>query len=159
MWVTSLGLAGEAGIFASLPFYPMFSGVPNGLLRLSPPQVHAAVHNSGVRPFPKGQGRWRISTNGARQARWRRDGKELFYIEEDTLVAVGVKTQPTFSVGSVERLFESTHFQDSDSHVYDVSADGQRFIIPEPLEEEGRATIRVVQNWFAEFKDQQGRAE
>ena len=49
MWVTSLGLAGEAGIFASLPFYPMFSGVPNGLLRLSPPQVHAAVHNSGVR--------------------------------------------------------------------------------------------------------------
>ena len=48
MWVTSLGLAGEAGIFASLPFYPMFSGVPNGPLRLSPPQVHAAVHNSGV---------------------------------------------------------------------------------------------------------------
>ena len=47
MWVTSLGLAGEAGIFTSLPFYPMFSGVPNGLLRLSPPQVHAAVHNSG----------------------------------------------------------------------------------------------------------------
>ena len=49
MWVTSLGLAGEAGIFASLPFYPMFSGVPNGPLRLSPPQVHAAVHNSGFR--------------------------------------------------------------------------------------------------------------
>ena len=48
MWVTSLGLAGEAGIFASLPFYPMFSGVPNGPLRLSPPQVHAAVHNSGA---------------------------------------------------------------------------------------------------------------
>ena len=47
MWVTSLGLAGEAGIFASLPFYPIFSGVPNGPLRLSPPQVHAAVHNSG----------------------------------------------------------------------------------------------------------------
>ena len=48
MWVTSLGLAGEAGIFASRPFYRMFSGVPNGPLRLSPPQVHAAVHNSGV---------------------------------------------------------------------------------------------------------------
>ena len=51
MWVTSLGLAGEAGIFASLPFYPMFSGVPNGPLRLSPPQVHAAVHNSGISPI------------------------------------------------------------------------------------------------------------
>ncbi len=48
MWVTSLGLAGEAGIFASLPFYPMFSGPPNGPLRLSPPQVHAAVYNSGA---------------------------------------------------------------------------------------------------------------
>ena len=53
MWVTSLGLAGEAGIFASLPFYPMFSGVPNGPLRLSPPQVHAAVHNSGVTCHPR----------------------------------------------------------------------------------------------------------
>ena len=43
-----LGLAGEAVYtLASLPFYPMFSGVPNGPLRLSPPQVHAAVHNSG----------------------------------------------------------------------------------------------------------------
>ena len=51
MWVTSLGLAGEAGIFASRPFYPMFSGVPNGPLRLSPPQVHAAVHNSGDNNF------------------------------------------------------------------------------------------------------------
>ena len=49
--MTSLGLAGEAGIFASLPFYPMFSGVPNGPLRLSPPQVHAAVHNSGSTPL------------------------------------------------------------------------------------------------------------
>ena len=55
MWVTSLGLAGEAGIFASLPFYPMFSGVPNGPLRLSPPQVHAAVHNSGYNKLEIGQ--------------------------------------------------------------------------------------------------------
>ena len=52
--MTSLGLAGEAEIFASLPFYPMFSGVPNGPLRLSPPQVHAAVHNSGdIRDWEK----------------------------------------------------------------------------------------------------------
>ena len=67
IWVTSLGLAGEAGIFASLPFYPMFSGVPNGPLRLSPPQVHAAVHNSGRKaldrwPIGKGQNSTKLRT-------------------------------------------------------------------------------------------------
>ena len=74
MWVTSLGLAGEAGIFASLPFYPMFSGVPNGPLRLSPPQVHAAVHNSGNKfwlyelprlPGAMAAGQFRCSRSGA----------------------------------------------------------------------------------------------
>ena len=65
MWVTSLGLAGEAGIFASLPFYPMFSGVPNGPLRLSPPQVHAAVHNSGDKVHNNLVNLGRISQNSS----------------------------------------------------------------------------------------------
>ena len=53
IWVTSLGWVGEAGIFASLPFHPSFRASPNGPLRLSPPQVHPAVHNSGEKKFPK----------------------------------------------------------------------------------------------------------
>ena len=107
-----------------------------------------------VRPFPKGDGRWPVSTNGARQAVWSRDGKELFYLEEDTLVAVDVATGPNFSVGSAKKLFQSEHFRPSDSHSYDVSADGQRFVLPERVEG-AEPVVRVVQNWYEEFRDRE----
>ncbi len=100
LWYLKVAEAGGTG--ESVPF--LQSPADETAATLSPDGRFIAYisNESGrrelyVRPFPKGQGRWRISTNGARQARWRRDGKELFYIEEDTLVAVGVKTQPTFS--------------------------------------------------------------
>ena len=105
-----------------------------------------------VLPFPDGDAKERISTNGARQARWRRDGKELFYVEGDTLVAVEVTTDPNFSVGSMKKLFRSDYFPPAHSHFYDVSLDGQRFIIPEPVGDT-QPVIRVVQNWFEEFRD------
>ena len=105
-----------------------------------------------VQPFPKGSGKWKVSTNGARQPVWSRDGKELFYVEQDTLVAVAVTTSPNFSVGSTKKLFPSAHFRPADSHNYDVSADGQRFILPEPVEG-AEPVLRVVQNWFEEFRE------
>ncbi len=36
---------------------------------------------------------------------------------------------------------------------YDVSSDGQKFVVVETLEEESPPVVRVVQNWFAEFRD------
>ena len=47
IWVTSLGLTGEAEIFASLPFYPLFSGIPKWFLAAQPSPGAPAVHNSG----------------------------------------------------------------------------------------------------------------
>ena len=49
-----------------------------------------------VRPFPEGEGKWPVSRNGGEDLRWSRDGKELFYVEGDTLVAVPVETTPSF---------------------------------------------------------------
>ena len=107
-----------------------------------------------VQPFPKGSGKPRVSTNGARQPVWSRDGKELFYVKQDTLVAVAVTTSPNFSVGSAKDLFRSAHFGTSDSQTYDVSADGQRFVLPEPVEGT-EPVIRVVENWYEEFHDRE----
>ena len=53
-----------------------------------------------VLPFPEGGSRTTVSNNGGRQARWSRDGKELFYVEGGTLMAVPVEASPNFSVGS-----------------------------------------------------------
>ncbi len=109
-----------------------------------------------VRSFPDGGGKRQVSTGAKRHVttaanrlvRWRGDGKELFYRDGNTLVAVSVTTTPGFSVGGAERLF------DLPSPFFDVSADGQRFVVVETLKQRGPPTIRVVQNWYEEFRDQ-----
>ena len=112
-----------------------------------------------VQPFPKGGAKSRISRNGGTQPRWSRDGKELFYVEDDTLIAVAVKTTPSFSVGSSTRLFRYAHLKNNFAgHVYDVSSDGREFILKERLET-STVVIQVVQNWYAEFRNRQGEAQ
>ena len=112
-----------------------------------------------VRPFPEGGGRSTVSSNGGQQPRWSDDGKELFYVEGETMLAVSVSTSPEFSAGKVTRLFDHPSLTRSFYPQYDVSADGQRFLLAAPVEVEGaEPSIRVVQNWFEEFRGRQ-RAE
>jgi eukaryotic-like serine/threonine-protein kinase len=59
-----------------------------------------------VQTFPASSGKWRISTGGGCQPRWRRDGRELFYIAADrNLMAVDVKLGSTFEAGVPKPLF------------------------------------------------------
>jgi Tol biopolymer transport system component/predicted Ser/Thr protein kinase len=109
-----------------------------------------------VRPFPEGGGKWQISTNGGAQPRWRRGGGELFYVEEDQLMAVSVSTAQGFSPGTPKLLFRDRSLRSPfPKQQYDVSADGQRFVLIGEVEGESSkpAAVRVVQNWFAEFKN------
>jgi Tol biopolymer transport system component len=113
-----------------------------------------------VRPFPSGEGTWQISTDGGIFARWRRDGKELFYMSVVSLgKLIGVKVNPvggTFEYGDPVELFDSGYVNighPSHYHTYAVSADGQRFLIPRPEVTGGvdaaAAPITVVVNWAA----------
>jgi eukaryotic-like serine/threonine-protein kinase len=105
-----------------------------------------------VRPFPEGR-KVPISANGGAQPRWRRDGSELFWVEGETLMATSVSTTPTFSMGATTKLFSDVNLDWSWAlPAYDVSADGQRFVLTEPSGTVRNATIQVVQNWIAEFK-------
>ena len=110
-----------------------------------------------VQRFPAGGRRVTVSSNGGTKVRWSRDGKELFYVEGQTLVAVSVSSGSSFSVGSATRLFEHPGLRPGINYApYDVSADGQRFILAEPVGEGAEAlepSIRVVQNWYEEFRD------
>ena len=109
-----------------------------------------------VRPFPKGEGQWQVSRGGGVQPRWSRDGSELFYVEGETLIVVPVSTEPAFEAGAATRLFSDPHLAVNRRvrPQYDVSADGQRFVMLETVGEQPKPVIRVVQNWFAEFRDQ-----
>ncbi len=113
-----------------------------------------------VQPFPEGGRKVTVSSSGGRKVRWSRDGKELFYVEGGTLVAVSVSSGSSFSVGSATRLFEHAGLRPGANYPsYDVSADGQRFILAEPVGEAAEApepSIRVVMNWYEEFRDREG---
>jgi serine/threonine protein kinase/Tol biopolymer transport system component len=116
-----------------------------------------------VQPFPTGSGKWQVSTNGGTFPRWRRDGRELFYMDRTSagkMIAVDVNgTASVFVAGSPKELFDSGYLNLGHTAPYlpfAVSADGQRFLIPRG---EGLSTadaisspIAVVLNWDAGLK-------
>ena len=108
-----------------------------------------------VQRFPGGGRKITVSISGGEQVRWSRNGKELFYVEGQMLIAVSVSTGSSFTVGSATRLFEHATLKNSITP-YDVSADGQRFIVAEPVGGEApEPSIRVVLNWYEEFRDRE----
>ena len=111
-----------------------------------------------VQRFPEGGEKRKVSGSGGRQPRWSRDGKELFYIRGSTLMATPVSTAPNFSAGAAKPLFEDSALSSWGWAQYDVSADGERFILAEPVRG-GEPTVQIVQNWFAEFRAREAAAE
>jgi serine/threonine protein kinase len=106
-----------------------------------------------VAPFPGPGGKWQISTGGGIWPRWQHDGTEIFYLAPDNkLMAAAVNVKgPSFEVGAVKPLFE-THAVTLFRYSYDVSADGQRFLINTVREQTASAPITVVLNWIAGLK-------
>jgi serine/threonine-protein kinase len=107
-----------------------------------------------VQPFPGSGGKWQISTEGGREPRWSRNGRELFYRSGDKMMAVDVATQPAFQAAIARVLFQGPY--ESTTRVspnYDVSADGQRFLMVQPSGQGPPVTqFNVVLNWFEELK-------
>ena len=108
--------------------------------------------NVYIQAMPPGVGKWQISVNGGAQPRWRRDGKELFFVSPDLrMMAVDVTTGVTVTAGIPHALFQSTVGSVLRSH-YDVSADGRRFLIDSPPANADNTPITVVLNWWAGLK-------
>ncbi len=105
-----------------------------------------------VQPFPGPGGRVPISIDGGRAPVWTRDGRELIYRNDSAVLVVEIATEPQFLAGRPRRLFEGTYVSDAGAHQrYDVSADGERFLMVRDGAS-GSAEIRVVLNWFEEWK-------
>jgi Tol biopolymer transport system component/predicted Ser/Thr protein kinase len=108
-----------------------------------------------VQPYPGPGGKWQISTEGGTEPVWNPNGRELFYRSGDKMMAVDIATQPGFAAGTPRMLFEGLY--DPAPYPlanYDVSPDGQRFLMLKPTEHEQAAPtqINVVLNWFEELK-------
>jgi Tol biopolymer transport system component len=108
-----------------------------------------------VRPYPGPGGKWQISTEGGTEPAWNPKGRELFYRSGKKMMVVDVTTQGTFSVGKAKVLFEGPYVPSPLSSTdYDVSPDGQRFLMLKYNEEAQAAPVQinVVLNWFEELK-------
>lgn len=94
-----------------------------------------------------------MSRDGGSQPRWRKDGKELFFVKRDTLFSVPVSLQPSFTAGAPVRLFSNAAVEwQYWNATYDVSCDGRRFVLIEPHGPTLKASIRIVENWIAELR-------
>ena len=126
------------------------------------PDGHFIAYNSDesgrtevyVRPYPGPGGKWQISTEGGTEPVWNPKGRELFYRSGNKMMAVDVTTQSTFSAGKPKMLFEGPYVPTPRSFPdYDVSPDGQRFLMLKADEQAQAPTqINVVLNWFEELK-------
>ena len=109
-----------------------------------------------VSPFPGFGSKWQISRGGGEEPRWRRDGQELFYLAPGgKLMAADVKAGSGFEASSPNPLF-LTHprqpISAMDFFTYDVTADGQKFLVNEKLDASNTAPLSVVLNWSSEME-------
>ncbi len=104
-----------------------------------------------VAPFPGGNGKWQVSSGGGQEPRWRKDGRELFYLSRDSkMMAAPVSMGASFESGSPVALFQTHRRQpisSQDIFSYDVSADGQRFLIATKVDEGNTAPLSILLNW------------
>ena len=137
------------------------SAMKNGQFSPDGRWVAYASNESGkweiyVTSFPEAHGKWQVSNEGGDQPRWRSDGNELFYLAADgKIVAVPVKVGSNFDPGAPVALFQANQrarVATSEQVEYDVTQDGQRFLINTHVTSGEIQPMTVVLNWDAELK-------
>jgi hypothetical protein len=121
--------------------------------------AYAASDESGrwdvyVRAFGENGGAvWRVSRSGGRHPRWSGDGRELFYVTPDgAVMSASVSAEPSFRMIDSRELFEhAAAALDFNAPLrysrYDVTRDGQRFLLRVPAESGVPEPIVVLLNW------------
>ena len=103
-----------------------------------------------VQSFPEADVRQRISIDGGMDPVWSRDGTELFFGNDEQLMAVPIETDPAFEVGTPRILFPWPH---GISQRFDVFPDGQSFVMIKTDPESTPTQLNVILNWFEELKE------
>jgi eukaryotic-like serine/threonine-protein kinase len=156
VWVLPLGGDRKPYAFVETQFdsqMGMFSPDGHWVAYVSNDSGKAEIY---VVPFPGPGTRVRVSMDGGAQPRWRRDGRELFYLSPATeMMAAEVSAGPgDFRVGAVRRLFALSGLGGVPGNLYDVTADGQKFIAVQDLEHTSTVPLTIVINWPAQLKKQ-----
>jgi eukaryotic-like serine/threonine-protein kinase len=106
-----------------------------------------------VARYPEVEPQIQISRQGGRLPRWSADGRRVYFTDGVSLMEVSVSSSPTLAAGEPQALFElETTYR---GPWFDVSENGERFVVVKTVEVESTPVVRVVQNWHEEFREQQ----
>jgi len=110
-----------------------------------------------VAPFPWTGAKWQISNGGGVLPRWRRDGKEIFFLKMGSAGTFAADVDghgPSFEVGAQHTLYNVNNLSPNTAgQQYSVTADGQRFLqITTGDAGKGRLPLNVIQNWPAQLQ-------
>jgi len=147
--------------------YPQFSPDGHHLAYASDESGRFEVY---VQPYPGPGPRQMVSTDGGIGPTWSRDGRELFYTTQGVvgrspqfaggqatltrMMVVPVTLRPTFTFGTPQLLFQGSYGATSLIRSYDMTADGQRFLMVLPTQRPpvDAAEMILVENWIEELK-------
>ena len=109
-----------------------------------------------VTPFPVPSSKWQVSHGGGEEPRWRRDGKELFYLSpEGTLMSAKVNLGGSFEAMTPVALFQSRRRQkisSQDVFTYAVSNDGDRFLFNTIVDRRQATPLWIMQDWALQME-------
>ena len=129
--------------------------------RFSPDGRWLAYHSDAsgqyeiyVQPFPGPGQRELLSSDSGTEPMWSPDGRELFYRQGNQMMVVPIEVEPSFRAGKAQPLFDAGRFPSGSGLFtnYDVSSDGQRFLMIEAEGNSGPARLHLVLNWAEELK-------
>jgi serine/threonine protein kinase len=149
--ILSLGDKREPRFVLRTPFDESYPGVsPDGrwIAYLSNETGRSEV---AIRPASGSFEQWQVSTAGGSQARWRDDGRELYFVSPDGfLMAVSIETQPVFRPGAPRQLFRLPERPERDTPIFeDVTPDGKRFLLNVPVVARSSVGFHAIVNWPA----------
>jgi eukaryotic-like serine/threonine-protein kinase len=106
-----------------------------------------------VQAFSSGGRKWQVSTNGGRWAKWSRDGKELFFRAQNSMMAAAVRA-PSNAGGAPELEIDKPRmlFQGAYEEVYTVMPDGRFAVIQIDTSQSAPTNIQIVLNWAEELR-------
>lgn len=137
------------------PFLSTKASETNGQISPDGKWVAYASNESGdwevyVTTFPTAAGTWQVSRGGGIEPRWRGDGKEMLYIgAKNTFTAVPISSEGTISIGNPVPLFRTqlrAQVSSTDLFSYDVTKDGQRFLVNRYAKPAQVAPLHIVLN-------------
>jgi hypothetical protein len=153
IWLLPLDQSGRPRPFLATPANEAFSQLSSDGRWLAYRSDASGRHEIFVQSIDSDAGaRVLVSPHGGEFPRWSRDGRELFYMEGDAMMAVDIATQPALKVGRPRLLFRNASLR-LWGDPYSVSPDGQRFLaIQDGLAPEASTQIHIVLNWTDELK-------